>query len=225
MLQKMMSSNSSLDLFPVTQRLNREWNEKIESSLKVKQIRKSLRLHKLKMNEISEELGTAEKWERELRAKYDSIQEGLKPGMMKFAQMVENDEDIGKEDIEKILAAGKWKDIVIVLKHKEERVTNLERGQLVRFVMTVVKVRDAITSLYPELEEAVEIVQNLAVRVLKQMGSDRIVWSGLSGWEAEIVRKVVPQIKGIPMFVIRIIDWQMMELEKREEGTRMAGHV
>ena len=145
--------------------------------------------------------------------------------MMKFAQMVENDEDIGKEDIEKILAAGKWKDIVIVLKYKEERVTDLERGQLVRFVMTVVKVRDAITSLYPELEEAVEIVQNLAVRVLKQMGSDRIVWSGLSGWEAEIVRKVVPQIKGIPMFVIRIIDCQMMELEKREEGPQMARHV
>ena len=115
--------------------------------------------------------------------------------------------------------------IVIVLKYKEERVTNLERGQLVRFVMTVVKVRDAITDRHPELEEAVEIVQNLAVRVLKQMGSDRIVWSGLSGWEAEIVRKVVPQIKGIPMFVIRIIDCQMMELEKREEGPRMAGHV
>ena len=92
----MKSSNSSLELFPVTQRLNREWSEKVESSSKVKQIRKSLRLHKLKMNEISEELGTAEKWERELRAKYHSIQEGLKPGIMKFAQMVENDEDIEK---------------------------------------------------------------------------------------------------------------------------------
>ena len=70
-----------------------------------------------------------------------------------------------------------------------------------------------------------EVVQNLAARVLKQLGSDRIVWSGLSGWEAEIVRKVVPQIQRIPMFVVRIIDWQMMELEKREEGPRMAGHV
>ena len=221
----MKSSNSSLDLFPVTQRLNREWNETVESSPKVKEMRKSLRLHKLKMNEISEELGTAEKWERELRAKYLSIQEGLKPGIMKFAQMVENDEDIEKGDIERILSAGKWKDIVIVLKHKEERVTDLERGQLVRFVMTVLKVRDAITDRHPELEEAVEIIQNLAARVLKQMGSDRIVWSGLSGWEAEIVRKVVPQIEGIPMFVIRIIDWQMIKLNKREKGLRKAGHV
>ena len=121
-LQKMKSSHSHSDLSPVTQRLNREWNDKVESSAKVKQIRKSLRLHKLKMNEISEELGTAEKWERELRAKYLSIQEALKPGMMKFAQMVEKDEDIEKEDIEKVLAAGKCKDIVIILKHKEERV-------------------------------------------------------------------------------------------------------
>ena len=139
--------------------------------------------------------------------------------------MVEKYEDIEKGAIVKVLAAGKWKDIVIVLKHKEERVTDLERGQLVRFVMTVLKVRDAITDRHPELEEAVEIVQNIAARVLKQMGSDRIVWSGLSGWEAEIVRKVVPQIEGIPMFVIRIIDWQMMELDKREEGPQMARHI
>ena len=108
----MKSSNSSLDLFPVTQRLNREWNETVESSPKVKEMRKSLRLHKLKMNEISEELGTAEKWERELRAKYLSIQEGLKPVMMKFAQMVEKDEDIENEYIEKVVAAGKWKAVL-----------------------------------------------------------------------------------------------------------------
>ena len=221
----MKSGECEPDLAPVTERLHSVWRESVEASPAVEQVRKSLRLHRHKMGEISEELSNAERWEKVLRAKHSGIEEQLKPALLKFAEKVERNETVEEEDIEINLVAGKWRNVLTVLSHNVERVTGMERGQLTRLVMTVMKVRDVLTDRHPELEEAVVTVQDLGARVLQQLGGDRIVWSGLSDWEAEIVRQVVPQLEGVPRFVVRIIDQMMLELERKQQGEGIAGDI
>jgi hypothetical protein len=204
----------------VAARLHGVWRQQVEASHEVEQARLGLQFHRRKMREMSEELSSAVTWERELQDRCLGLEETVKPVLLRISDKVERDEVIEEKEIEECLAVNTGSDITTVLSHKVERVVQMERSQLVRLTMTILKVRDGLVNKQPEQEETVVHVQELAERVIRQMGRNTIVWIGLTDWEAQIVRQLVPLVEGVPSFIARIVD-QMLG-RRREDNMVVA---
>ena len=62
--------------------LVKEWKEK-EGSVEVRKVRENLKMNRMKIRELREELSIAEEFESELEAKRRRIEESLVPGHRK----------------------------------------------------------------------------------------------------------------------------------------------
>ena len=61
------------------EKLQKEWEEKKTQSVEVRKVLDDLKLHKLRMKRLAEELSVAEAWEIELEARRLRVEESLKP--------------------------------------------------------------------------------------------------------------------------------------------------
>ena len=64
------------------EKLQKEWEEKKTQSVEVRKVLDDLKLHKLRMKTLEEEVSVAEAWEVELEARRWRIEESLKPSML-----------------------------------------------------------------------------------------------------------------------------------------------
>ena len=63
--------------------LVKEWKEKMSGSVEVRNARENLKMNRMKIRELREELSIAEEFESELEAKRRRIEESLVPGHRK----------------------------------------------------------------------------------------------------------------------------------------------
>ena len=62
--------------------LMKEWEEKKARSSEVGKVLEDLKLHKLRMKRLAEELSVAEAWETELKTRRLRVEESLKPPLL-----------------------------------------------------------------------------------------------------------------------------------------------
>ena len=64
--------------------LVKEWKEKMSGSVKLRRTRENLKMSKMKIRQLREELSIAEELEGELKAKRRRIEESLVPPILRF---------------------------------------------------------------------------------------------------------------------------------------------
>ena len=194
--------------------LKNEWQKKINSSPEVKQAKRSLEFHKRKMKQLQEELTSAEVWEKELEERLKKLEEKAQPVMMKFCNQLENEDFVDDIIIDEAIAENHWERVKIVMKKKIARVEELERSKLVGLVKTVLTMRNCLVER--DNQEGVEVMQEMARTILKQMGRSTIDWIGMREWEVRSVRMVMKEVEGVPVFVTRIVDQLLGRLEDEQ---------
>ena len=60
--------------------------------------------------------------------------------------------------------------------------------------------------LEKEQERGVEMMQEMASGVLKQLGRVSIDWLEVSEWEAGLLKRLIKEVEGVPGFVARMLD-------------------
>ena len=192
--------------------LESEWHKKINSSPEVKQAKRSLEFHKRKMKQLQEELSSAEVWEKELEERLVKMEEKVQPALMKFCKQLDSEDFVDDIIIEETVAENKWETIEIVLRKKISRVEEMERTKLVGLVKTVLTLRNCLVE--KDNQEGVEVIQEMARTILKQMGRSTINWMGMKNWEVRSVRVVMREVEGVPEFVTRIVDQLLGRVEE-----------
>lgn len=61
----------------------------------------------------------------------------------------------------------------------------------------------------------------MAADVLGQLGRPTITWEELSVWEARVLRKVVREVKRVPVFLAMLLDQSLRETIKNSEEQEM----
>ena len=79
---------------------NAEWKKRIEGSPEVKQSRISLEFHRRKIQQLMEELSQAEIFEKELEKRLKNLEENVKPPLMRFNEMLEEDQGVDDKTLE-----------------------------------------------------------------------------------------------------------------------------
>ena len=192
--------------------LESEWHKKINNSPEVKQAKRSLEFHKRKMNQLQEELTSAEVWEKELEERLMKVGEKVQPALMKFCRQLVNEDFVDDIIIEETVVENQWENIEIILRRKISRVEQMERRKLVGLVNTVLTMRNCLVE--KDNQEGVEVIQGMARTILKQMGRSSIDWMGMKKWEVRSVRVVMREVEGVPEFVTRIVDQLLERVEE-----------
>ena len=194
--------------------LRNEWQKKINSSPEVKQAKRSLEFHRRKMKQLQEELTSAEVWEKELEERLMKVEEKVQPVLMKFCNQLENEDFVDDIIIDEAIAENQWEKLEIILKKKISRVEEMERSKLVGLVKTVLSTRNCLVDR--DNQEGVDVMQEMARTILKQMGRSTIDWIGMREWEVRSVRMVMKEVEGVPVFVTRIVDQLLGRLEDEQ---------
>ena len=80
----------------------------------------------------------------------------------------------------------------------------MDCGQLLAFIKTLLSVGNCLVE--KEQERGVEMMQEMASGVLKQLGRVSIDWLEVSEWEAGLLKRVIKEVEGVPGFVARMLD-------------------
>ena len=192
--------------------LVRRWSAVVAASPQVVRARDGLQLHRDKVRRLMEELTAAEAWGKELQARCARVEESLKPPILRFMEKVEVGELVEEHLLEEV-GLGEWRVVTRVLEEKVGRAGHMGRGELVRLVQTLLRVRSFLQGL-GEGEE-VGRAGGMATRVLKHLGRGDLQWVGMEEWEAEVVRQVVGEVAGVPTFVARILEQTLGEVGGR----------
>ena len=75
---------TKMDMVAKMEVLAKEWRGRMAGSVEVRRARENLKLHKIKMKRLAEELSIAEEWKGELEAKRRRIEESLMPPILRF---------------------------------------------------------------------------------------------------------------------------------------------
>ena len=102
---------------------------------------------------------------------------------------------IKEEDQDRLLA---------MLRKKALAMDTMDRAQLLAFIKTLLSVRNCL--LEKEQERGVEMMQEMASGVLKQLGRVSIDWLEVSEWEAGLLRRLMKEVEGVPAFLARMVD-------------------
>ena len=159
----------------------KEWEEKKARSSEVGKVLEDLKLHKLRMKRLAEELSVAEAWEIELEARRKRIEESLKPPLLCLFDKLEKEEFVGNQLLQEAFASG-GEDMFKTLESRARRVTQLERRALLMFV-------DLLLRLRLMLNEDIGLgrVEKLAKVVVQELARPDIVWSCLDKEEMRVV--------------------------------------
>ena len=90
------------------------------------------------------------------------------------------------------------------MRKKALAMDEMDRAQLLAFVKTLLSVRDCL--LEKEQDRGVEIMQEMASGVLRQLGRVSINWLEVSEWEAGLLRRLIKEVEGVPAFLARMVD-------------------
>ena len=193
-----------LNMSSMTDSFQSEWRKRISSSPEAKMATENLNFHRRKVRKMHEELSVAEEWERELQRRLTSVEEKLKPPLMRIVESLETSYQIEDSFLEAAVNEEDHERLVSVLKKKALSMDKMDRAQLLAFIKTLLSVRNCL--LEKEQERGVEMMQEMASGVLKQLGRVSIDWLEVSEWEAGLLRRLIKEVEGVPAFVARMLD-------------------
>ena len=188
----------------MTDSFQNEWRKRVASSPEAKKAADNLDFHKRKVRKMHEELGVAEQWEKELQRRLTSVEEKLKPPIMKVVESLETSYQIEETILEAAVNEEDHERLVSVLRKKALAMDTMDRAQLLAFIKTLLSVRNCL--LEREQERGVEMMQEMASGVLKQLGRVSIDWLEVSEWEAGLLRRLIKEVEGVPAFVAKMLD-------------------
>ena len=195
-----------------------EWQRNINSSPEVKQAKQNLEFHKRKMKQLQEELTSAEVWETELQERLNKLEEKIKPSLMKFCNQLEKEGTVDEDIIEETVVENNWGKVMTVLKKRMTTLEDFGRLQLVGLMRVVLSVRNCLVE--KDSQDGVEMMQEMARTILKQMGRSTIDWLDMKEWEVKVMKALMREVEGIPGFVQRMVD-QLLDREAVESSTRV----
>ena len=188
----------------MTDSFQNEWRKRVASSPEAKKAADNLDFHKRKVRKMHEELGVAEQWEKELQRRLTSVEEKLKPPIMKVVESLETSYQIEETILEAAVNEEDHERLVSVLRKKALAMDTMDRAQLLAFIKTLLSVRNCLVER--EQERGVEMMQEMASGVLKQLGRVSIDWLEVSEWEAGLLRRLIKEVEGVPAFVAKMLD-------------------
>ena len=193
------------------EKLKKEWEEKMARSVEVAKALEDLKLHKLRMKRLTEELSVAEAWEIELEARRKRIEESLKPPLLGLFDKLEKEEFVGDQLLQEAFASG-GEDMFKTLESRARRVRQLERRALLMFV-------DLLLRLRLMLNEDIGLgrVEKLVKVVVLELARPDIVWSYLDKEEVRVVMMVTQELGGVPHFLVRVVN-QLLPGAARKRG-------
>ena len=193
------------------EKLQKEWEEKKTLSVEVRKVLDDLKLHKLRMKTLAEEVSVAEAWEIELEARRWRVEESLKPPLLNLFDKLENEEFVGDQLLQEAFASG-VEDLFEILESRASRTRQLERRALLMFVELLLRLRFM-------LHEDIGLgrVKRLAKVVVQELSRPDIVWSGLDKEEVRVVMMMTQEFGGVPPFLARIVN-QLLPGAARKRG-------
>merc|ERR1719317_1309745 len=197
-----------------TEKLMKEGEEKMARSVEVAKVLKDLKLHKLRMKKLAEELSVAESWETELEARRWRVEESLKPPLFNLFDKLENEEFVGDQLLLEAFVSG-GEDVFIALESRASRVRQLERRALLMFVHLLLRLRLMLNE-----DIGLGRVEKLAKMVVQELARPDIVWSGLDNEEVRAVMMVTQQLGGVPRFLAKVVN-QLLAGALRKRGVNV----
>ena len=193
------------------EKLQKEWEEKKTQSVEVRKVLDDLKLHKLRMKRLAEELSVAEAWEIELEARRLRVEESLKPPLLGLFDKMEKEELVGEQLLQEAFASG-GEDLFEILEIRASRTRQLERRALLMFV-------DLLLRLRPMLNEDIGLgrVKRLANVVVQELARPDIVWLYLDKEEVRVVTMMTQEFVGVPPFLVRVVN-QLLAGAARKRG-------
>ena len=185
-------------------RLQSEWKKRIASSPEVKRAGSNLEFHRRKIRKMHEELSVAEQWEKELEKRLEIAEENVKPSILKFAEEFEKSNLVEESVVEATLDEDELERLISMMRKKAVAMLDMDGSQLLGLIKTILVVRDGL--LGKGNQDGVDIMQQMAGDVMKQLGKIDIDWLQMSPWEANLVRLLVKQVEGVPAFVSKMMD-------------------
>ena len=183
--------------------LQEEWRRRIANNVEAKRASDELKFHKTKVRKMREELGVAEEWEKELQRRLNNVEKKLEPSLRKIVESFESYNQIEESILEEAVTEDHER-LVAVLRKKALAMDEMDRAQLLAFIKTLLCVRDSL--LEKEQDRGVEIMQEMASGVLRQLGRVSIDWLEVSEWEAGLLRRLIREVEGVPFFLARMVD-------------------
>ena len=187
-----------------TIRLQSEWKKRIASSPEVKRAGSNLEFHRRKIRKMHEELSVAEQWEKELEKRLEIAEQNVKPSILKFAEEFEKSNLVEESVVEATLDEDELERLISMMRKKAVAMLEMDGSQLLGLIKTILVVRDGL--LGKGNQDGVDIMQQMAGDVMKQLGKIDIDWLQMSPWEANLVRLLVKQVEGVPAFVSKMMD-------------------
>ena len=183
--------------------LQEEWRRRIANNVEAKRAADELKFHKTKVRKMREELGVADEREKELQRRLNNVEKKLEPSPRKIVESFESYNQIEESILEEAVTEDHER-LVAVLRKKALAMDEMDRAQLLAFVKTLLKVRNCLVE--KEQDRGVEMMQEMASGVLRQLGRVSINWLEVSEWEAGILRRLIREVDGVPPFVARMVD-------------------
>ena len=179
--------------------LVKEWKEKMSGSVEVRKARENLKMNRMKIRELREELSIAEEFESELEAKRRRIEESLVPPILRFFDKLKRMEVIKDILLQEAFSSGR-EQMFKMLEWGATRVKQMKRSALFYFVDLLLRLRQLV-----EGKEVVGRVDKMAKVVLQELSRSDINWSSLSPFEVQVMRRMTKEVEGVPNFMARLI--------------------
>ena len=206
-----VEEGESVALVLEMEKLKKEWEERMARSVEVAKALEDLKLHKLRMKRLTEELSVAEDWEIELEARRKRIEESLKPPLLGLFDKLEKEEFVGDQLLQEAFASG-GEDMFKTLESRARRVRQLERRPLLMFVDLLLRLRLMLNE-----DNGLGRVEKLAKVVVQELARPDIVWSCLDKEEMRVVMMMTQELGGVPPFLARVVN-QLLAGAARKRG-------
>ena len=152
----------------------------------------------------------------ELQERLNKLEEKIKPSLMKFRNQLEKEGTVDEDIIEETVVENNWGKVMTVLKKRMTTLEDFGRLQLVGLMRVVLSVRNCLVE--KDSQEGVEIMQEMAGTILKQMGRSTIDWLDMREWEVKVMKALMREVEGIPGFVQSMVD-QLLDRQVVEMST------
>ena len=190
--------------------LVKEWKEKMSGSVKLRRTRENLKMSKMKIRQLREELSIAEELEGELKAKRRRIEESLVPPILRFFDKLKRMEVIDDSLLQETFSSGR-EQMFKMLEWGAKRVKGMKRPALIYFVDLLLRLRQLVAG-----REVLGRVDEMAKVVLQELSRPDINWSSLGPREVQVVRRVTEELEGVPNFMARLISQLVGGLVKKK---------
>merc|ERR1719357_792818 len=193
------------------EKLKKELEENVARSVELGKVLEDLKLHKLRMKRLAEELSVAEAWEIELEARRWRIEESLKPPLLGLFDKLEKEEFVGDQFLREAFASG-GEDAFGILETRASRVRQLERRALLMFVDLLLRLRLMLNG-----DIVLGRVEKLTKVVVQELARPDIFWSCLDKEEVRVVMMLTQELGGVPLFLARVVN-QLLPGAARKRG-------